>query len=237
MGYEVVKTIRGRDYRYAVESYRDPQTGKVRNKWRYLGKADGNAAPRRRAKAVETRARLMSALERLLARLPWADITAHDIAAEADVAPATLYRYYGSRTEVLTACASRSDDELDARLAELGNVAETIDGERARLRSWTIAMVREMPGSAALFALWASGSSGNRGRERNEHRRRAFKSYLERLSELGYTAVAPEELDGLATALALIVQAFSYRVVIGRSHMRDDEYAALATAVERLIFR
>src|ERR1700685_218467 len=141
MSYEVVKTIRGRDYRYMVESYRDPQTGKVRNRWRYLGKGHGEAPPRRRARADETRAKLTRALEDLLEQTPWREVTAHDIAARAGVAPATLYRYFSSRENVLQGAAAHANDQLDARLAELQNIAPDRESERARLRALVIALV------------------------------------------------------------------------------------------------
>src|ERR1700739_318471 len=99
MAYEVVKTIRGRKYRYVVESYRDVETGKVRNKWRYLGKAEGEQPPVRRARRDDARVKLLDAAERLLDREAWSDITVRHIAAEAGVAEATFYRYFQSRSD------------------------------------------------------------------------------------------------------------------------------------------
>jgi AcrR family transcriptional regulator len=236
MSYEVVKTIRGRDYRYMVESYRDPETGKVRNKWRYLGKGQGEAPPRRRARAEETRAKLTGALEGLLEGTPWSEITAHDIAAQAGVAPATLYRYFSSRDDVLAGAAAHANDLLDARLAELHHLARDRGSERARLRTWVIALVKDPPGSAVLVALAASGTSEALARDRNAQRRRAFERYFELIAAHGYATIPPADRPGLALALSLIVQAFSYRTIIGRAQLRDEEYAALASAVERLVF-
>ncbi|MHB1798180.1 MAG: TetR/AcrR family transcriptional regulator [Vulcanimicrobiaceae bacterium] len=231
-----MKTIRGHDYRYSVESYRDPKTGKVRNKWRYLGRAKGSTPPRRRVRGEETRSALMAALERLLARTSWSEITVRHIAAEADVAAATVYRYFHSRNDVLEACALRANAEYDARLAELANIAETPLQERARLRAWTIRVANDPPGSAVLFALWASDATGMGGRERDEHRRRAVRRYLGDLAGRGHVVLAEKERDRLALAIALIAQAFSYRVVIGRRSLLDEESDALATAIERLVF-
>lgn len=36
-----IKTIKGKPYRYEITTYRDPDTGKVRQKSRYLGKVEG----------------------------------------------------------------------------------------------------------------------------------------------------------------------------------------------------
>jgi len=236
MSYEVVKTIRGRDYRYMVESYRDPQSGKVRNKWRYLGKAHGKAPPRRRIRADETRAKLTRALEDLLEATPWKDVTAHEIAVRAGVAPATLYRYFSSREDVLQSAAAHANDQLDARLAELQHIGGDRESERARLRALLIALVRDPPASAVLVALAASGMSGSLARDRNARRRRAFERYFELIAAHGYATIPHSERSGLALALSLIVQAFSYRAVYAPEQLRDEEYAALANAVERLIF-
>jgi AcrR family transcriptional regulator len=217
MAYEVVKTIRGRDYRYMVESYRDPETGRVRNRWRYLGKGHGEAPPRRRARAEQTRAKLTGALEALLERAPWSEISAHDIAAQAGVAPATLYRYFSSRDAVLAAAAAYANDLLDARLTELHQLARDRESERTRLRTWVTALVKDSPGSAALVAL---------ARDRNAQRRRAFERYFELIAAHGYATIPPADRPGRALALSLI----------GRARLRDDEYAALAMAVERLVF-
>jgi AcrR family transcriptional regulator len=213
MSYEVLKTIRGRDYRYMVESWRDPETGKVRNTWRYLGKAGGDAPPRRRLAAAQTRAILAAALARLLEHTPWTEITAQAIAGEAGVTPGTLYRHFSSRDEVLQACAQDANLRLERHLTQLHVIASDVDAERARLRSW-------------LFALWASGVPGSPARDRSAKRRRAFERYLELLWVHGYAAIAARDRAGVAIALALILDV----------QLRSEECAALADAVERLIF-
>jgi AcrR family transcriptional regulator len=219
MSYEVVKTIRGRDYRYIVESYRDPQTGKVRNRWRYAGKARGEAPPRRRPRAEETRTKLARALEHLLERKPWNAITAHEIAAQAELAPATLYRYFSSRADVMQAVTARANGQLDARLAELAVVASDRESERARLRAWVIGLVKD-PLAGAMLAVPV--------RDRTAQRRRAFERYFELIAAHGYATIPHAQRSGLALALS--------QIVAGRVPLRDEEYAALATAVERLIF-
>ena len=219
MSYEVVKRIRGRDYRYLVESYRDPETGKVRNAWRYLGKAGGAPAARRRAGAGETRSRVVRALEDLLRRESWSRITARRIAAQAGVAPATLYRYFSSREDVLTAAAICANDRLEARLTDLQRVAGDRENERARLRAWVIAVVKDAPRSPVPAAFAGDGHA--------QHRR-AFERYFELLAAHGHVTLAHRERPGLALTLSQIVGT--------QWRLRDEEYAALAGAVERLIF-
>lgn len=237
MSYEVIKAIGGGRYRYNVQSYRDPESGKTRTRWQYLGKAEGAQPQPRRRRAGETRARLISALERRLASVDWTNITARDVAVEAGVAPATFYRYFTSREELLRACAERAIGELDARFTELLDVAGDVASERARLRQWTMTTVNDTTGSAVLIAVWSSAlAKAELAHERNQRRRSAFEEYLSRLKTCGYIALEAHAARELAIALALIVQAFSYRVVLGRVELLAEECNALAEAVERLIF-
>ncbi len=237
MSYEVIKTIGRNKYRYSVESYRDPESGKTKTRWQYLGKAEGDAPPQRRARTGETRTKITSALERLLAKTDWKDVTAHDVALEAGVAPATLYRHFTSRDDVLLACVLQVMEALDLRFNELAQIAGDVETERARLRNWTIATVSEMNASGVLLALWSSGlTKDEMVREGLERRRTAFAAYLARLGELAYVSLEHRTASGLASALALITQAFSYRTLLGRAQLRADEREALGDAVERLIF-
>jgi AcrR family transcriptional regulator len=213
MSYEVVKTIRGRDYRYMVESYRDPETGRVRNRWRYLGRAHGEAAPRRRVAGARTRANLTAALERLLGHTAWNKITAIAIAAEAGVTPATLYRHFSSRDEVLQAYAKDANRHFETHLTHLHAIANDVDRERERLRAW-------------LLALWASGAVVTPERDRGAQRSRMFERYLELLWVHGYATIVARDRSALAIALSLIVT----------TRVRKEEYQALASAIERLIF-
>jgi AcrR family transcriptional regulator len=173
-------------------------------------------------------AKLTRALEGLLERTPWDEITALRIAEHAGVAPATLYRYFSSRDDVLQAAALRANEQLDARLLELHRLAPDRESERARVRAWVIALVKDPPGSAVSAAFAAAGTSATLARDRNARRRRAFERYFELIVAHGYATIPPADRPGLALALSLIV--------VQRVPLRDEEYAALATAVERLIF-
>ena len=44
VAYKVTKRIGGRAYLYRVESQRDPETGRRRNRWTYLGRAPGDGS-------------------------------------------------------------------------------------------------------------------------------------------------------------------------------------------------
>ncbi len=76
MAYEVTKLVNGRPYRYRVRSERDPDTGKVRNRWTYLGRGDATGPAPVAKPRPNARAALLDALERLLDRSDPADVTA-----------------------------------------------------------------------------------------------------------------------------------------------------------------
>ncbi|MGH7756575.1 MAG: TetR/AcrR family transcriptional regulator, partial [Vulcanimicrobiaceae bacterium] len=111
MPRDVVKTIRGRAYRYRVESYRDPATGKTRGRWTYLGKvaADdgaGTVAGTRRD-AGKTRAALLDATERLLGVIDLGKLTAAGIATEAGLGHGTFYRHFRNKGEAVRTAIER----------------------------------------------------------------------------------------------------------------------------------
>ncbi len=236
MAYEVIKTIRGRRYRYEVESFRDPETGKVRNKWHYLGKADSDRPPARRASGDETRTKLMDALERLLDRGNWSELTVRLIAAEAGVAEATYYRYFQSRSELLHACAARVSETLEDRLQALHEIAPERDLERKRLRELAVQFVSDPPGATVIYALWTRGETKSLRAERRVRRQRALSQYFHELRDRAFVAFNDAEIDKLSTEIALLLQAFSYRTVIERRHLGEEEYEAVASIVDRLVF-
>jgi len=237
MAYEVVKTIRGRQYRYAVESYRDADSGKVRNKWRYLGKADSDQPPARRTRGVETRIKLMDAVERLLDRGPWSDTTVRHIATEAGVAEATFYRHFRSRSELLKACSGRVMEQFEERLKTLLDIASSRNDERARLRGLVVNSVSEPPGAAVIHALWTTGETGSLREQRQIRREHALNRYLKKLGDRGYVTLTDADVAELSHALALLLQSFAYRTVIERRHLNEGQYDAAATIVDRLVFR
>ena len=87
MPHEVVKRVGSRAYRYRVESYRDAESKKVRSHWTYLGRVDsavGTAQaavpPRTRARAAETRRRLIEAFQSVLETVPFERLSADAVA-------------------------------------------------------------------------------------------------------------------------------------------------------------
>lgn len=236
MAYEVVKTIRGHRYRYSVESQRDPQTGKVRNKWTYVGRADAGEAPAVHRRATpQTRERIAAAFLKLIEDTEWDRLTAAAVARQAGVSEGTFYRHFHSRTELLDFCTARVNELLDARLNELHAIAPTLEQERARLRAWAVDIVVHPPGPPALFRVWAAVGSQKVRETRYERRIRAFRTYLRGLRERGYIKQT-DSTERVAVALSLIQQMFTRRSVVEDALLHDEEFAAVGETFERLVF-
>lgn len=237
MAYEVVKEIRGHRYRYSVESYRDPDTGKVKNKWTYLGRAEQGAAarPKRRASVDETRERILQAFLTLIARKQLQDVTPAAIAREAGISSTTFYRQFESRDEVVRVCTDRATKELDARLAEINAIAPSAPEERQRLRAFAIDLVRRPSAPPALYRAWSTLSPEIVREARHRQRIKAFDAYIADLQARGYIEESTETRR-LAVALSLIVQMFTRRSVIENKLLSEEEYAVVGDMFERLVF-
>jgi AcrR family transcriptional regulator len=236
MAYEVVKSIRGHRYRYSVESRRDEETGRVRNKWTYLGRADAQDEPQvKRRAATDSRERIAAAFLHLIERTGWNSLTAAAIAREAGVSDGTFYRYFHSRTGVLDFCTERVNRLLDDRLNELHAIAPTAAEERARLRAWSIGILRHPPGPPALFRVWAAVGSPEIRKERYTRRIRAFRLYLQLLGQRGYISTTDDH-ERIAVALSLIQQMFTRRSLVEDALLHDEEFAAVGETFERLVF-
>ncbi|MGJ7534292.1 MULTISPECIES: TetR/AcrR family transcriptional regulator [Variovorax] len=97
---------------------------------------EGEAAPRRRTKAPETRAAaLMDAAERLFIAKGIATTSIDDIAAGAQVAKGTFYLYFPSKEAMLGALQQRFVDTFCARLQESMD-RHRPDNYHARLKAW-----------------------------------------------------------------------------------------------------
>ena len=137
MAYEVIKRVSGRAYRYRVESFRDPETRRVRGRWTYLGRVDpADAGLPERPPKVSSRDRLIDAVARLLADHDAESLSAGSIAREAGVAYGTFYRHFTDRAHAVRETLLRrapSLGDVDGRFT--GEVRSRAD-ERARISAW-----------------------------------------------------------------------------------------------------
>jgi TetR/AcrR family transcriptional repressor of nem operon len=241
MAYEVVKTIGTRQYRYRVQSERDPQTGKSRNRWTYLGRVAGESdVAKARAPRPNARLRLLESAERLLAAGDPAAVTVDAIAAAAGVAHGTFYRYFRDRTDALEQLARHlratrgiGDDR------RLRDDVVSVDAARAGMRGWVIDKLRFGREERASFCAWlALIASDARLAAFREERREAtlarLRDHIAMLNARGFAAVT----DPASTAAGLIalVEGVMRASLSDADRLDDAGITAAADIVERALF-
>jgi AcrR family transcriptional regulator len=222
VAYEVIKRVSGRAYRYRVESYRDPETRRVRGKWTYLGRVEGEGtlSPERKARP-SSRDRLLDAVERLLETNELASISTGMVASEAGLAYGTFYRHFRDLAHVVRDAMVRETANLEKLSERFAEPPADRATATAKLVAWvreSIAAVLLRPG---LFRAWHVTS--NHDREVVAERQRLFEAnvdqvatYLMRLHANGiakstppFAAYAIIALIGAAAREAAIEKAFS----------------------------
>ncbi len=242
MAHEVVKHVRGRAYRYRVDSYRDQATGKVRGRWTYLGKVEADGAeravtPRRSA---DTRERLIDALARLLETNDFADVTAGRIALEAGLAHGTFYRYFPDKQAALRAAAQRVRDEIDRLLPSFESPLGTQAEERARVRGWVESVMRtslEYPGvMRAWYPVLAADPVMREQRQAKKAANvAALARYFDRLAGAGMID-APDTTE-LASALSILLFGVFRNVVTDGAVLDEATIAGTLAVFDRAIFQ
>lgn len=137
LAYEVIKRVSGRAYRYRVESFRDPDTRRVRGRWTYLGRVDPADAglPARPAKP-SSRERLLEAVARLLSEGDAEALSAGSIAREAGVAYGTFYRYFTDRSHAVRETLLRHGPSLSDVQERFKGPSSSREDARARIAGW-----------------------------------------------------------------------------------------------------
>jgi AcrR family transcriptional regulator len=241
MAYEVVKTIGTRQYRYRVQSERDAQTGKIRNRWTYLGRVaserDVAKAPAARPNA---RLRLLRAAETLLASGDASALTVDAIVKAAGVAHGTFYRYFRDRSDALEQLARHiraTSGVRDDRL--LRDDVALRDDARAGVRRWIsdkLSYAREHRASVcAWHALIASDTRLTAYREeRREATFSRLRDHIDVLNARAFACVA----DPASTAAGLIAlyDGIVRASILERDRLDDAAVAAAADIVERALF-
>ena len=147
MAYQVTKHIRGGDYRYNVEGYRDPETGRQRTRWQYLGRVvDGLTVtqPIRRGDRV-TQDKIVVATAELLESRDASRVTVAVIAKKTGTSQATFYRYFHDRKGAFTAALSYLCDRTISALPSLEDPpVGTRTEELHRIFTWLESLLRSM---------------------------------------------------------------------------------------------
>jgi AcrR family transcriptional regulator len=239
MAYEVTKLVNGRPYRYRVRSERDPASGKVRNRWTYLGRADAGRAPAAAKPRPNAREALLDALERLLDRSDPGDVTAAAVSVEAGLAHGTFYRYFRNRVDAIHALGERL---RSARAAELGAIDEApadAAAARAALRAWTGVLLRtrtEHHGLVrALYAL-AAGDPEIRAAllDRRERHARRLAAWLRELADRGIIALPAA--DAASAVLFAMLDGIGREALAAGEPLDEGHVVAAIDLVERAVF-
>jgi AcrR family transcriptional regulator len=222
VAYEVIKRVSGRAYRYRVESYRDPETRRVRGKWTYLGRVEGEGtlSPERKARP-SSRDRLLDAVERLLETNELASISTGMVASEAGLAYGTFYRHFRDLAHVVRDAMVRETANLEALNEYFSDEPGDLASERSKMMAWvraTIAAVLARPGLSRAWHVTSNHDSAvvAERQRRFEANVDHMAQYLERLQAAGrakptpaFAAYAIIALVGAAAREAAIDNAFS----------------------------
>jgi AcrR family transcriptional regulator len=237
MAYEVTKLVHGRPYRYRVRSERDAATGKMRNRWTYLGRADADDRPSPVRTRRNAREALLDALERLFATADPDRVTAAAVAAEAGVAHGTFYRYFRSKQDAIVALIERVRGEVSER-DELDVVPESRDEARRAFRVWAETVIRAKERHDALFrALYTLWSRDETLLAQRRERRSAsidrMRGFLETLVANDFAAII--DPGGVALALAALIDGI-FRETLHVAPLDDARIASTIDVMERAIF-
>jgi AcrR family transcriptional regulator len=155
VAYEVIKRVSGRAYRYRVESFRDPETRRVRGRWTYLGRVDPvDAGLPDRPPKPSSRDRLLDAVARLLSDHDIESLSAGAIAREAGVAYGTFYRYFTDRSHAVREALLRRGPSLSDYATRFTGPIGTRDDERERLAAWLREVAETAIRERGLVRAW-----------------------------------------------------------------------------------
>lgn len=228
MAYEVIKRVSGRAYRYRVESFRDPETRRVRGRWTYLGRVDPTEAglPERPPKP-RSKDRLLDAVARLLAEGDAEQLSAATIAREAGVAYGTFYRYFTDRAHAVRETLLRNGAALGDVTAFISALPGSPADERERLASWLREVSAASRRDRGLLRAWHVYSNADdevlrARRDAVDAAVDALCAYLDGLNVAGVAKVA--EPRHAAYALVALVVAFTRDIAFDGTF--SDEHLA-----------
>jgi len=240
MAYEVIKTIAGRAYRYQVESLRDPESGKRRNRWTYLGRVAGGPAPPPvpRQPRGNARERLLDALERLLATCDYEQVTADAIAIEAGLAHGTFYRHFRDKRDALRGALLRVRQQARLGFDRLRDDVTALEA-RAQIRALADGLQAPVEAHPALLrayqlvALRDAALIRERRAARDEGVAR-LTAHLTALRERGLADVR----DPAATAgvLMALLQGLIREAILDGVVADEARRTATADVLERAVF-
>jgi AcrR family transcriptional regulator len=204
MPREVIKTIKGRRYRYSVESRLDLETGRRRAAWTYLGPLDRDGTARSARPRGDVRAKIVAAVMRLLDHRSPEHLTVSVMAKEAGIGVATFYRHFRTRIDVFEAVGHALLDDMLEASGYLRSPLGSREEERGALRAWLNGRLRALlarPAAMRIFQMIA------RSRADQPHRAVVEALLAERLATIdaaGIASVAEPLVLARSIVLAII---------------------------------
>jgi AcrR family transcriptional regulator len=221
LAYEVIKRVSGRAYRYRVESFRDPETRRVRGRWTYLGRVDPAEVglPQHAAKP-SSRDRLLDAVARLLATTDAEGLSAGSIAREAGVAYGTFYRYFTDRAHAVREAILRQGPALGDIATRFGRPPASREIERARIGGWLREAAddaRRQPGVVRAWHVYSNADDAvvRARRDAVDAAVDQLTAYLDALRAAGVISISSARFA--AYALVALV------VALGRDAALEDD--------------
>ena len=239
MAYEVTKLVNGRPYRYRVRSERDPASGKLRNRWTYLGRGDGGRTPAAVKPRSNAREALLDALERLLERSEPGAVTAAAVSVEAGLAHGTFYRYFRNRVDAIRALADRLRSARAVELGLLDDPPANATDARAALRAWTGALLRARTEHQGLVRAWYALAARDAeiraaGRERRDSYARLLAGWLRDLTDRAIAPVTDPEAAG--AVLFAMLDGIGHEAIAAGEPLDESRIVAAIDLVERAVF-
>ncbi len=209
MAYEVIKRVGGRAYRYRVESYRDPETRRVRGKWTYLGRVEGEGtlSPERQARP-SSRTRLLNALEELLEMRDLSALTTGIIANHAGLAYGTFYRYFKDVNHIVREAMLRYSATHDKVRDELFVAVASEGVEREKITNWLHETIAHAQARRGVIRAWHVASNADAAlilerQQRFDAAVTAYATYIEALNAAGITSVRSPAFNAYALVALL----------------------------------
>jgi AcrR family transcriptional regulator len=243
MAYEVTKRIKGHDYRYVVESYRDPRTKRRKTKWTYLGALDGDGlrAPVVRARKHVTKDDVIAAVAKLLKFRDPEHVTVSVIAKEAGISRSTFYRYFPDERRVFNAALLKVCNDFLLSLPSLDNSVRTVAEARATFRRWCEARYSSIGRQRAILHAI---SHGYRGKMPIQFERSllavnalaSLETFLKALQAAGIAAIPDATEMSRAISGSLVALSMIPRFVRPEHTYFVPEFEELHAMFERAIF-
>ena len=188
-----------------------------------------NALPK--TKPDDTRDRIMDVADRLFRQLGFAKTTVADIAAELDMSPANVYRFFASKNAIVEAICRRCLAELDERAWEIARSRGSAPARLERLILEILAyhkanlLTDKRVNDIVLIAIEDSWDA-------IEAHKEIIRNVVELIIRDGIAAGEVEKVDAAETSLLVMrsLVAFVHPVLISQCLTDDGDVEAQAKA-------